>query len=82
MKEAAARFGRPVAAKAMGLESAAVPAGWMEKVKLAELPERIVWVALPVGETVKSASDVPPPPTPTPTIVVVEVLGAKFVSPL
>ena len=76
-----ARFGRPVAARAMGLESGVDPMGWIEKAKLAEVPGRIVWVVLPVAATAKSAFVVPPPAIPTPMIAGVDVLGAKLPSP-
>jgi hypothetical protein len=61
LKEAVARFGRPVAASVIGLDMA--PWGWTVKVKLAELPDGTVWVVVPVGVRVKSGLVVGPVPT-------------------
>ena len=78
MKEAVARLGRPVAASVMGLGM--VPCIWMEKLKLVEVPEEMVWVAVPVEARVKSGPIV----VPVPMVIeaAVEMLEVKFASPL
>jgi hypothetical protein len=76
LKEAVARLGRPVAARVMGLER--LPWNAAVKVKLAELPERMVCEVVPMEARVKSGVG---PVEPAVMSSGVETLEAKLVLP-
>ena len=77
LKEAVARLGRPEAAREMGLERLP-PCMLTAKVKIAEFPEEIVWVAKPVLARVKSAVE----PVPMEMRCGPDELAVKLASPV